>query len=211
MSKRKKNNIYPFIFVFILTFTAASLLMGVQTWLSPKIKTNKKIEKLRSLLTISGVDTDQINNSELESIFSKTFSKTELKPGFWRYQRSRQNKTIAYIYPLQGKGLWGPVKGYLSTGPQKWKIKDLIITYQEETPGLGAEIATSNFYKRFRDKKITSKPDSAKIVLQVRKNGQAKNENEVDGITGATQTSKKFNQLLTDTLKMIVEDRKELK
>ncbi|MDA3863663.1 MAG: FMN-binding protein [Deltaproteobacteria bacterium] len=211
MSKRKKNNIYPLIFVFILTFTTASLLMGVQAWLSPRIKTNKKMEKLRSILTISGIDTDKINNSELEKIFNKTFSKTELKPGFWRYQRNSQNKTIAYIYPLQGKGLWGPVKGFLSTGPKKWKIKDLIITYQEETPGLGAEIATSSFYQKFRGKKITPKPDSSKIVLQVKKEGQTRNKNEVDGITGATQTSKRFNQLLTNSLKMIVEDRKELK
>lgn len=107
-----------------------------------------------------------------------------------------------YVLALQGKGLWGPIWGYLSVNDDKNTVFGADFSHSGETPGLGAEIATPDFSKRFKDKQIY-KDGTFKSIAVVKKGKQPDiaGQDYVDGISGGTITSKGVNAMLLDCLK----------
>ena len=59
-----------------------------------------------------------------------------------------------HIFPLEGKGLWGPIWGYVSLKPDMNTIAGVTFDHKGETPGLGAEINTTPFESKFMKKSI---------------------------------------------------------
>jgi Na+-transporting NADH:ubiquinone oxidoreductase subunit C len=116
-----------------------------------------------------------------------------------------------HIFPLEGKGLWGPIWGYVSLKPDMNTIFGVTFDHKGETPGLGAEINTTPFESQFLDKALyeNGKYVSVKVVK-----GTARKDSlhEVDGISGGTITSKALEAMVFDGLikyeKYFVENRK---
>jgi Na+-transporting NADH:ubiquinone oxidoreductase subunit C len=105
---------------------------------------------------------------------------------------------------FEGPGLWGPIKGFLALGADAETIRGLTFYEQEETPGLGGEIASESFRKQFEGKKIIDDTGNAGIVI---KGGGATSAiNEVDGITGATMTCDKVEAILSEVAQKIVKE-----
>ena len=80
------------------------------------------------------------------------------------------------------------------SAPDFQTIKGITIVHQEETPGLGGRIAEKEILDRFKGKKILPQ-------LIIQRPGKAKEQNEVDGITGATLTGKAFEKVLNSEVK----------
>ncbi|MDP6507018.1 MAG: FMN-binding protein, partial [Planctomycetota bacterium] len=70
---------------------------------------------------------------------------------------------------------------------------------QEETPGLGGEIASKDFTDRFIKKKLFDAQGQPALTLV--RPGSAKGEYELDAISGATMTSDKVQALITAAAK----------
>jgi Na+-transporting NADH:ubiquinone oxidoreductase subunit C len=106
----------------------------------------------------------------------------------------------AFVVPLRGKGLWGPIWGYMSFKPDLNTIYGVTFDHQGETPGLGAEIALDWFQQPFHGKKIFA--DSTRFVsVKVLKGGAPKgDEHAVDAISGGTITSKALEAMLDSCL-----------
>ena len=107
--------------------------------------------------------------------------------------------------PFSGPGLWGPIKGFLSLAPDMRTIRGVTFHEQEETPGLGGEIASNWFRNQFRDKKIVS--DQGAPGLRIVRGRKAAAANEVDGITGATMTCDKVEAMLNKMIAQVVKER----
>lgn len=108
--------------------------------------------------------------------------------------------TLRYIFPLWGKGLWGPVWGYLALDGDWDTIADAVFGHKGETPGLGAEIATREFTHQFVDKRIFN---GEKLVgISVLKGTGASNSNPhaVDAISGGTITSRAVQDMIVNNL-----------
>ena len=45
-----------------------------------------------------------------------------------------------FILPMVGKGLWGPIWGYVAVNDDMSSIYGAVFDHKTETPGLGAEI-----------------------------------------------------------------------
>ena len=56
------------------------------------------------------------------------------------------------ILPVEGKGLWGPIYGYVSLKSDMNTIYGVTFDHKGETPGLGAEINTTAFESMFHGK-----------------------------------------------------------
>lgn len=108
-----------------------------------------------------------------------------------------------YIVPLQGKGLWGPIWGYLAVKADFNTIAGATFDHKGETPGLGAEIAEAAFQQRFAGKKLFDEKDKF-VPVVVQKGGADKfvggAEHAVDAISGGTMTSKGVTDMLADCL-----------
>ncbi|HUW93077.1 MAG TPA: NADH:ubiquinone reductase (Na(+)-transporting) subunit C, partial [Bacteroidales bacterium] len=121
------------------------------------------------------------------------------------------NGDTLHIFPIEGKGLWGPIWGYVALKPDMSTIAGVTFDHKGETPGLGAEINTTTFESQFLNKGIY---ENGKFVsIKVVKGGaDPSNLHEVDAISGGTITSKGLEAMVHDGLikyeKFFTENRK---
>lgn len=117
---------------------------------------------------------------------------------------------ILYIVPMVGKGLWGPIWGFVSLKDDLNTVYGASFDHKTETPGLGAEINTGLFTDQFKDDQIFN--NSGEFVsVQVKKGATGDNPHAVDGITGGTITSVGVSEMIERTLGVYVPYFKNLK
>ncbi|MFC2138711.1 NADH:ubiquinone reductase (Na(+)-transporting) subunit C [Bacteroidota bacterium] len=109
------------------------------------------------------------------------------------------------IIPVRGKGLWGPIWGYLSLDDDYNTVFGAVFDHKSETPGLGAEINTGWFQEPFKGKKLFDENEEFKSI-NVYKGGKGAAAlagdlaHGVDAISGGTITSKGLEKMLYDNL-----------
>lgn len=97
------------------------------------------------------------------------------------------------VLPIYGAGLWGKIYGFLTLEGDANTVKGISFYSHKETPGLGALIEGDKFRNQFSGK--SSYDQSGNATLAVTKAGLAK-EGQIDGISGATLTSKGVNNFI---------------
>jgi Na+-transporting NADH:ubiquinone oxidoreductase subunit C len=106
-----------------------------------------------------------------------------------------------FIFPVQGKGLWGPIWGYVALGDDMNTITGVFFDHQGETPGLGAEINTRWFQKPFINNKMFDAKGNF-IAVKIQKTTEPKiPEHYVDAISGGTITSKGLESTIYESMK----------
>ena len=218
------SNTYIFTFSIIMVVIVALLLSLAAMQLKPFQDKNIEIEKKQNILASIRInstvkdavdlyakyitDSYVLNNKGEKQEGIDAFSlelKNELsKPAAQRmlpvYVGTLDNQTNAYVMPLRGKGLWGPIWGYISLEPDMNTVYGTVFDHQGETPGLGAEITTEWFQKPFIGKTLFQ--DSTHFVsIKVLKGGAKKDDpHAVDAISGGTITSKSLEAMLDSCL-----------
>ncbi len=125
------------------------------------------------------------------------------------YKIDDKGKTI-YIFPLYGTGLWGPIWGNIALSEDLNTVVGVTFDHKGETPGLGAEIATSAFEDQFTDtvKKIFDDNNQftsiAVVKGGVKKLPESQRIHGVDAISGGTITSNGVNDMLKNVLESYV-------
>ena len=168
MKRDINSNGYIFLYSTILVVIVAVLLTAAALWLQPYQQQNKENEKRVKILEAAGVSEDgRIEYVEGELSFYIV------------------NDSISVI-PLQGKGLWGPIWGYIAIAPDSKTIVGANFDHKSETPGLGGEITTEKFQSQFKGKRISN--DGYYVPV------------EFDAITGATKTSNGVKEMIDNTM-----------
>lgn len=225
------KNSYTIVFSIILIVVVAGLLAFVSETLKPLQKENERVEKMQNILESVGV---QSSADEAGDMFDKyivdqlllnhkgvPIEINEITPfdldvvqqsravdvedrvyPLFIYENDGDKK---YIIPLAGKGLWGPIWGYVSFQKDMSTIAGASFDHSGETPGLGAEINTPAFQNKFIDKMIFDDNEEFVSVI-VRKGGtDVKGKiHEVDGISGGTITSRGVSDMLKNTLEVYI-------
>jgi Na+-transporting NADH:ubiquinone oxidoreductase subunit C len=111
----------------------------------------------------------------------------------------------AYIIPVDSRGLWGRIKGYLALEPDGATVAGFAVYAHAETPGLGGEIERRWFQRNFVGKRIVN--DAGEFVSVRIAKGAVKDAvrqdlqpHFVDGISGATLTGVFLSQGLESIL-----------
>ncbi len=111
---------------------------------------------------------------------------------------------VTYIFPLLGTGLWGPVWGNIALADDLNTIVGVTFGHKGETPGLGAEISTTDFTDQFVGKQIFDENNKFTSVLVVKGGAKTLPQNQqihgVDAISGGTITSVGVNDMIKDVL-----------
>ncbi len=105
-----------------------------------------------------------------------------------------------YVVPVRGKGLWGPIWGYIAFEEDLNTIYGAIFDHEGETPGLGAEINQGWFESAFTGKKIFDESGNFVSIDVVKGGTPDSNIHGVDAISGGTITSKGLEAMLSDCL-----------
>ena len=112
--------------------------------------------------------------------------------GLHLYLYREKEKLKAYIIPIESRGLWGKIKGYMALENDGTTVAGFTVYSHSETPGLGGEIEKAWFQKNFIGKKIyNSEGNFVSIAIakgHVSNLPQAQQSHYVDGISGATLT-----------------------
>ncbi|MEE9460909.1 MAG: NADH:ubiquinone reductase (Na(+)-transporting) subunit C [Bacteroidales bacterium] len=105
-----------------------------------------------------------------------------------------------HILPLQGKGLWGPIWGYISLEEDLTTIYGAIFAHSKETPGLGAEINTDWYQAQYLGKKIFDDAGEFTSVRVVKGGADPDDPHAVDAISGGTITSVALQEMMEECL-----------
>lgn len=224
------KNSYTFTFAAIMVVVVAAILSFAATSLKEKQDNNVRLEKMQNILSSINVEVerdaaekaygqyikDEIvisNNQSVSGInafdieLSKEIDKGPMERNAPLYIANKEGKTY-YILPLRGKGLWGPIWGYISLEEDVSTIYGATFDHKSETPGLGAEIKTPVFTSLFPDKKVLD--DGEFVGIQVMK-GNANGPHEVNGISGGTITSVGVQDMIQDCMQSYIPFLKDYK
>ena len=111
-----------------------------------------------------------------------------------------ENPAIGFDF--SGMGFWDRIDGIIVLTQDLEKIINIQFFDQKETPGLGARIEEKWFTDQFKGVRIAWNKDLSDRVIIGRATG-AKPDNQVDAITGATQTSMALKRFLNAELERI--------
>lgn len=216
----KQGNTYTFLYSVILVVVVAAVLATVALSLQPAQNKNIENEKRQNILSSVNISsTAEESKTKFEEYIKEQFivnSKGEKVEGdAFTVDLAKQAKkpcnekllpvfvanidgNTKYILPIYGKGLWGPLWGYISLNDDKNTIYGTVFAHKGETPGLGAEITGKQFQTQFNGKMIF---DNSKLVaILVKKGGGATGVHDVDAISGGTITSKGVEDMIKSYL-----------
>jgi len=217
------KNSYTFGFAAIMVIIVAALLSVAYIQLKPFQDRNVELEKKQNILSSVGINVERenaeaiystyikrelvLNNKgeEVEGIafdidLGKEIKKdknVQLLPLFI----SEVDGVTRYIIPLRGKGLWGPIWGFISLEDDLNSVFGAVFDHKGETPGLGAEINKPMFQDPFAGKTIFE--GEVFTPIKVIKGGPKEGDmHGVDGISGGTITSNGVSDMLSERLSM---------
>ncbi len=200
-----KGSLYALVYAAVLGAVCALLLTGAADFTEDRRVANQKAEEaLNILLALKVPLPDSVSSKQVVEAHKENVQE-QMQGDLTTYEYEVNGKVLATAMRFAGPGLWGPIKGFLALEQDMKTIRGITFYEQEETPGLGGEIVTEGFRKRFVGKTIHDKDDNVGIVIC--KPGSAKEQNEIDGITGATMTCDKVQAMLNEVIKSIVEEK----
>jgi len=192
---------------FLLTFAATSL--------KPFQDKNIRIDKQKNVLKVLGliVPKKVYSNDELANIYERHVQAKWVKSGGELVSKKEKNtrpvylsvddtgRVISYAIPVSGYGLWSYLYGYFALKSDGATVAGITFYQHGETPGLGAECEKPWFQNNFVGKKIVNRRGQFVSIGVVK--GKVKDvisedrrDNYVDGISGATVTSKGIETFL---------------
>jgi len=214
------KNSYTFGFAAIMVIIVAALLSGAAILLKDPQERNVELEKKQNILKSVGIKVSR-EQAEIEystyikeqlvlnhlgeiqegSAFDVDLAKevkkdiSEQKLPLYIAEVEGETK---YIIPLRGKGLWGPIWGFIAFNDDLNTVFAAVFDHAKETPGLGAEINTPEFQIPFTGKIILEEGKLVSII--VKKGGSNRDIHKVDAISGGTITSDGVTDMIEERL-----------
>lgn len=183
----KKGYQYTVVFMLLVAAIFTAILATTQAAMNPRIDDNREIARQQNLLYAFNIPFGE-TNEEIQEIYAanieddiRTIDGQEIHA--FRQLDASGNVT-GYAFPFSGPALWGSISGYLAVSEDLSMIKGLTFTEQNETPGLGGRIDEPPFKEQFRDVPMPE--------------GNITYADELDAISGATQSSNAVLQVLNN-------------
>ncbi len=174
---------------------ASELFYGT---IKERVTLNYKGEEIaRRSGKIDPLDTEDPFNVDVQKEYRDSKLSAESK-SFPMYLAEVNGKKLAII-PMVGKGLWGPIWGYVALESDFNTVYGAVFAHKSETPGLGAEISEDFFQDPFKGKQLYDESGNL-VSINVKKGGaDPSNEHAVDAITGGTITSNGVTEMMKRT------------
>ncbi|PIE63023.1 MAG: NADH:ubiquinone oxidoreductase subunit C [Desulfobacter postgatei] len=221
----KNSKAHVILFALVLSVVCSLLVTAAATGLKGRQQENMALDKKVNLLRAAGlVDAgknpgketiNSLYDQHIKEVFLDHQGKimeTQDPKGMHLYFINAQdagdsrdfNDISGYIVPINTRGLWGKIQGYLAFENDGQTVSGFSVFSHSETPGLGGEIESAWFQKNFKGKKILNSQDEF-VSLGIAKGKAAdlpkeEQENYVDGISGATLTGRYLSQGIKSTL-----------
>ncbi len=189
-----KDSVYTICYAVGVGALCAGLLTGAAQFTAPYREANKNADKIRNILAVLDVPVEpRASAEELTQLFNKRVREEKLGSLAVYHLLADGPEGALVAVAVEGPGLWGPIRGFVSLESDWNTIHGITFHEQEETPGLGAEIAGGAFRSQFRGKRLLA--DDGTPGLRIVSSG-AEGPLQVDGISGATITCNRVGAIL---------------
>jgi Na+-transporting NADH:ubiquinone oxidoreductase subunit C len=216
------SSIKTLVFAVALCVACSLLLTAASSGLRPWQERNALIDRHRNILMAAGLIQEgrSYSAAEVERVYRESIRPLRVDPVGRILNEFEQEKAAAglpvyltvqgddirgYIVPIDSRGLWGPIKGYIALERDGKTVQGFAVYQHAETPGLGGEIEKKWFRDNWVGKKIVTRQGTF-VSVGIAK-GRAEDEipedkqpHYVDGISGATLTGKYLAAGIKDTL-----------
>jgi Na+-transporting NADH:ubiquinone oxidoreductase subunit NqrC len=203
-----KDSVYTICYAIAVGTLCAALLTGAAEFTAPYRQANQRADEMRNILAVLEVNIDpRTGADELTRMFEQRVRQEKMGP-LTVYRLLGDDPTAEpelVAVDVVGKGLWGPIRGFVSLEADWNTIRGVTFYDQQETPGLGAEISGEAFCSQFRGKQLFA--EDGEPALRV-VSGGATGALEVDGISGATITCDRITDLMRGLAEQIAEERR---
>lgn len=223
---------FAIVLVVVLGVILASLAEGLKPLKEKNVRVKKQIDILSAMMDVEKEGIDRSNAIEefpkyvdlseavilnnvgeevsrgkeaFEVDIKKEYRDKNLKEEdkkFPLFIAQDKEKNTRYIIPVVGKGLWGPIWGYICLEEDMKTILGVSFDHKTETPGLGAEINKPFFMDRWKDSEISDSLGNFQKYEVVKDNSGSAYPSKVDGITGGTITSKGVEEMVNRSLQI---------
>jgi len=198
--KSLKYKIWTVIFLVILVCVSTTMLSAIYANTKADIEQNELTKLKQNILDVFDIPYDQSN---IESVFNENITIENVN----HMEIYRASEGLAF--EIDGSGFWDKISVLLALEYDMETIKGIRILKNNETPGLGSRITEKWFLEQFAGKSVIPE---IKIISQKKLSYQKidtttsatyanRKKNEVDAITGATQTSKALEKLINNGVK----------
>jgi len=192
----RKQSWFPIVYMFCVTAFFSSIVIGLTRFTSERVEANETLAFERAVLSVlPEADVEKMTRQEIHNAFTEMIIEPD-ESSKGAYTAKKDNTSMAYILPISGQGFWAPIKGVIGIRTDKNTITGIAFYEQNETPGLGAEIAKAPFKNQFRGKVISPDDEPMNIVRP----GTMLGDSEVHAVTGATQTSDRLEMIVNAAL-----------
>lgn len=216
------SNLKSLLVATVLGVVCTLLLTGVSAGLQERQARNARIDRYRNLLrSVNLLDAKRdYSGTEIEALYREKIrrywvnNRGELVPEGMRgesdiplYLYLQDNRIRSYIVPIDSRGLWGRIYGYLAIEKDGATIAGFTVYQHVETPGLGGEIEKEWFRKNWVGKKIVDVEGNLASITIAKGDvppdlPAARRSHMVDGISGATMTGR----FMTADIKSILQN-----
>lgn len=226
-----RNTNYIIRFVLIMTVLVAFILAGMETVLKPIHELNAAVYNKKSVLLSIADQFDKpiesMTTQEVQDIFNNDIEELVVDPEgnivegeraedinmadqlkrpkaeqhYPLYVYNQEDGSKIYIVSVRGQGLWDAIWGNIALKQDLKTIVGASFDHAGETPGLGAEIKDDpGFPTQFIGKGIYDDKGEYTSV-QVIKGIIRQPQHQVEGISGATITSRGVSDMLYSGIK----------
>lgn len=220
-----QSNAYTLIFTSITTIILGFLLSFVSTSLKDTQQINEDIDIMKNILySLEFSEKDEpwtgeevkklfdssiiqkvvsVDGEVIDDLLPSEIPSDKMETQFPLYIKVVNNSIDGYAIPISGKGLWSTLYGYLALENDVSTVKGIRFYKHKETPGLGGEVDKDWFTNNYVGKKIIDKNGGLVSIQSIK--GQVDSlspdaYHQVDGISGATMTTKGLNEFLMNDL-----------
>lgn len=222
MSDRLKS----FVFALGLCLVCSVLLTTAAVTLNPAQEQNRRTDRRTNILKAVGLVTPDraYTPAEIDRLYSERIVPLSVDADGAILEKAAEpsdagsgkplplylalddgKQILAYVIPIETRGLWGKIHAYMALQKDGTTIRGFTVYQHSETPGLGGEIETRWFQQNFTGKKIVDHNHQF-VSVKVTKGKAAETvtsanlPNYVDGISGATLTGQYLSEGLQAVL-----------
>ncbi len=218
MSENTRSVVFAALLSLVCCVLITAACTGLQKYQKANVELDRQINVVRAAGLVDGdkkpeaeeirrIYDERIVNAWVDSggevlLTPPPAERTDVYP---LYLCREKDRLYASIIPVDSRGLWGKIYGYLALAKDGETVLGFSVARHAETPGLGGEIESDWFRNQFKGKKIVDfKKEFVSVSIA---KGEARGRvaddrliNHVDGISGATLTGNYLSQGLKETL-----------